>query len=45
MPGNPAGVSLPPTRKFASTVTTGANVLRMMTTRIPLGSVARRRFA
>src|SRR5580658_1248002 len=45
MPGNPGGVSLPPTRKFISTVTTGASVLRKMMTRIPFASVSSRRSA
>src|ERR1700678_2196949 len=42
MPGKPAGVSSPPTRKFVSTVTTGARALRRMTTRMPFGRVALR---
>jgi len=41
MPGKPSGVSLPPVLKLAITVTTGASVFRMMTTCMPLGSVAR----
>src|SRR5580692_1641759 len=45
MPGNPGGVSFPPTRKFISTVTTGASVLRKMMTRIPFASVSSRRSA
>src|SRR5271168_3444495 len=44
-PGNPGGVSLPPTRKFISTVTTGASVLRKIMTRIPFDSVSSRRSA
>src|ERR1700760_3785285 len=40
-PGNPGGVSSPPTLKLSSTVTTGASALRTITTCSPLGRVAR----
>src|ERR1700722_5545958 len=44
MPGNPGGVSSPPTWKFISTVTTGARAFGTTTTCMPFASVSFRMF-